>query len=98
MAKHYVMNAELGSDATFDELISKLDNFDWQGCALTDAAKVIKAVRLLAEENVRRHKALRERETALAEREKVAEILDTIEQTVNINNQVNAKKRGYLWR
>jgi hypothetical protein len=94
----HLLNAELGSDATISELVQRLENFNWNTCALTDAGKVIQAVRLLAEDNVRRHKLIVERERALAEREHLADILDKVEQTVAISNPSITRKPKYFWR
>lgn len=98
MTKHYVMNAELGSDATFDELIQRIENFDWNNCALTDAGKVIHATRLLAEETVRRHRAMRLKEKELNERAQVADVLDEMTKTLSLNSEMKAKRKSYFWR
>lgn len=90
-----MLNADLGSDPTFEDLLNKIEGFNYASCALTDLQKLTRACKLLADETVRRHRALQQKELELTQKVSISQILSNIDEVIATTQ---SEKRKSFWR
>jgi hypothetical protein len=89
------LNTDLGSETELLTLIARVQGFDYDNAAPSDSMALARALRIIAQDTIKRHEQVRTMQRTLADKIAIAEVAGELAGVIDIIRPTPAKRRWF---